>query len=117
VRPPPSSRPQPAYPIHTFCAVGAPLAGRISDLIIVGAKKKRSGVWVPEDRLRASVPGVGLIVPVSLLVCGFCTQYVPGTLGIVLTLIFLFINGVGVRTQGNWMEDRPLMLCRRLITR
>ncbi|KAI0035569.1 MFS general substrate transporter [Vararia minispora EC-137] len=76
--------------------IGAPLAGRISDRVIVEWRRKRGGVWVPEDRLRASVLGMAVIVPVSLLACGFCTEYVPGTPGIVLNLFFLFMNGVGI---------------------
>ncbi|KAF8803996.1 MFS general substrate transporter [Phlegmacium glaucopus] len=76
--------------------IGAPLAGRLSDRIVVYYRKKRGGEWYPEDRLRATLPGALILVPLSVLISGLLTEYVPGTLGLVLNLICLFINGVGV---------------------
>ena len=35
----------------------------------------------------------------SVLLSGLTVKYVPGTPGIVLNLIWLFMNGIGVRTQ------------------
>ena len=75
--------------------VGAPLAGRLSDQIVVYYRKKRGGEWYPEDRLRATLPGA-LIVPLSVLASGLLTEYVPGTLGLILNLVCLFINGFAV---------------------
>ncbi|EIW61021.1 MFS general substrate transporter [Trametes versicolor FP-101664 SS1] len=76
--------------------IGAPLAGRLSDKVVVTWRKRRGGVWIPEDRLRASLWGAGLFVPMSVLLSGLTTQFVPGTLGIVLNLVWLFMNGIGV---------------------
>ncbi|KAI0695091.1 MFS general substrate transporter [Cerioporus squamosus] len=76
--------------------VGAPLAGRIADRTVVYWRKRRGGEWVPEDRLRAALWGAGVFVPVSVLLAGFTIKYVPGTLGIVLNLLWLFMNGIGV---------------------
>ncbi|KAI0628836.1 MFS general substrate transporter [Trametes polyzona] len=76
--------------------IGAPLAGRLSDRVVVAWRKRRGGVWVPEDRLRACLWGAGFCVPMSVLLSGLTTQYVPGTLGIVLNLVWLFMNGIGV---------------------
>ncbi|KZV62760.1 MFS general substrate transporter [Peniophora sp. CONT] len=76
--------------------IGAPLAGRISDTIVVKWRKRRAGVWVPEDRLRAALLGAGVLVPFSILFFGLITTFVPGHLGIALTLVVLFMNGIGV---------------------
>jgi hypothetical protein len=54
---------------------------------------------VPEDRLRATLPGAMVLVPVSVLLSGLITQFVEGQrVGLVLNLICFFINGFGVRT-------------------
>ena len=66
--------------------------------MVVRWRAKRKGVWVPEDRLRASLLGA-FLAPASTLVCGLLTEYVPGTLGIVLNVISLFVNGICVRIQ------------------
>ncbi|GLB35683.1 putative sugar (and other) transporter [Lyophyllum shimeji] len=76
--------------------IGAPVAGRISDKIIVKWRARRGGVWYPEDRLRAALGGALLLVPFSVLCSGLVTQFVPGKVGLVLSLICLFCNGVGV---------------------
>ncbi|THH13705.1 hypothetical protein EW146_g6541 [Bondarzewia mesenterica] len=76
--------------------IGAPLAGRISDIIVVRWRKKRGGVWVPEDRLRGTLAGALFFVPLSVLCSGLVTRYIGGNLGILLNLICLFFNGIGV---------------------
>jgi MFS family permease len=76
--------------------IGAPLAGRISDQIIIKWKKRRNGIWVPEDRLRGTMIGAFLFVPVSVLASGLVTTYVDGTVGLVANLVCLFFNGIGV---------------------
>ncbi|KAJ3572662.1 hypothetical protein NP233_g2933 [Leucocoprinus birnbaumii] len=72
-------------------AVGAPLAGWISDKVVSTYKKKR-GYWYPEDRLRASL--FSSFSPLCVLGSGITTKYVPGTLGLVLNLVCLFFSGV-----------------------
>ncbi|TFY79438.1 hypothetical protein EWM64_g4574 [Hericium alpestre] len=76
--------------------IGAPLAGHISDRIVQRWKVNRGGVWVPEDRLRGTTIAALVFVPMSVLLSGAITQYVHGTLGIVLNLVCLFVNGLGV---------------------
>ncbi|KXN87018.1 putative transporter AQR1 [Leucoagaricus sp. SymC.cos] len=76
--------------------VGAPVAGRISDRIVSSWKRKRRGVWYPEDRLRATFSGGLIFVPLSVLGCGLVTQYVEGPIGLTLNLMLLFMNGLGV---------------------
>ncbi|KAF9460888.1 major facilitator superfamily domain-containing protein [Collybia nuda] len=76
--------------------IGAPLAGRLSDRVIVKWRQKRGGEWYPEDRLRAAMSGAMFLVPLSILCAGLVTEYVDGKLGLILNLLCLFVNGVGV---------------------
>ena len=76
--------------------VAAPLSGHLSDRLIVYYRTKR-GAWSPEDRLRVTLPGALTLVPLSVLISGLLTEYVPGTLGLVLNLICLFVSGFGVK--------------------
>ena len=78
--------------------MGSPIAGRLSDWLVVHYRKKRGGEWYAEDRLRATLPGALFLVPLSVLFSGLLTQYVPGTLGLVLNLFCLFMNGIGVNS-------------------
>ncbi|KAF4607763.1 hypothetical protein EYR40_000098 [Pleurotus pulmonarius] len=76
--------------------VGAPLAGYISDRIIVAYRTKRGGDWYPEDRLRGTLFGAAFCVPLSVLFTGLTIEYVPGRMGLFLCLVWLFMNGIGV---------------------
>ncbi|KAH8119918.1 MFS general substrate transporter [Phellopilus nigrolimitatus] len=76
--------------------IGAPLAGYVSDKIVVRWLKRRNGVWVPEDRLRGTIVGASILVPMSVLLSGVFTHFVPGKIGIALNLVCLFANGLGV---------------------
>jgi len=78
--------------------VGAPIAGRLSDRVIVRWREKRNGCLVPEDRLRAALPGALILLPLPVLLSGVFTHYVSGTLGLVLNMLCFFISGIGVRT-------------------
>jgi hypothetical protein len=78
--------------------VGAPIAGRISDRMIVAWREKRNGQLVPEDRLRAALPGALVLLPLSVFLSGVFTHYVAGTTGLMLNMVCLFISGIGVRT-------------------
>ena len=90
-------------PILFTCPVGASISGRISDMVVRRAKEARKGIWVPEDRLRAAWLGGLVLIPVSVTLAGFVTTYVDGTVGLVISLVCLFTNGVGV--------SRPLDIC------
>ena len=85
--------------------MGAPVAGRISDYIVVHYRASRGGIWYPEDRLRVSLIGAGILVPLSILFSGLLTQYAPlmeeewgirRQWGLAANLVCLFFNGVGV---------------------
>ena len=91
--------------------MGAPIAGRLSDRILVKWRKRRAGVWVPEDRLRASLLGAGALVPLSMLFFGIILTYVRGNLGIVLALAVLFMNGIGVRQCYTQYRGHIMNIC------
>ena len=59
---------------------------------------------MPEDRLRATYIGGLVFVPMSILLSGFITHFIPGTLGIVLNLMCLFMNGIGVSVFSFFFE-------------
>jgi len=76
--------------------IGAPLAGRISDKTVLKWREKRNGIWYPEDRLRATASGAFFFIPLSVLLFGIFSKYIPGPIGLTLSLICLFMNGLGV---------------------
>ena len=79
--------------------MGATIIGRISDYTVIKWRRKRKGAWYPEDRLRAALLPFATIIPLAVLGFGLANRYVDGTLGLVLSLICLFFNGVGVGGQ------------------
>lgn len=83
-------------PIGLGNFIGAPLAGRISDYIIVKYRANRGGIWYPEDRLRTTLIGAGVLVPLSVLFSGLLTQFVPGRWSLIGNMFCLFTNGLGV---------------------
>ncbi|KAG0701554.1 major facilitator superfamily domain-containing protein [Suillus ampliporus] len=76
--------------------IGAPLAGRLSDIVVKKLRKKRKGVWFPEDRLRVTWIGGLFMVPLSIGASGLITTYVGGPIGLTLNLLCLYTNGMGV---------------------
>ncbi|KAG1769033.1 major facilitator superfamily domain-containing protein [Suillus occidentalis] len=76
--------------------IGAPIAGRLSDIVVRRWREKRKGVWCPEDRLRATWIGGLFMVPLSIGASGLITTYVGGPVGLWLNLLCLFTNGMGV---------------------
>jgi len=67
----------------------------MSDRVVVQWRKKRNGCLVPEDRLRAALPGALILLPLSVLLSGVFTHYVPGTLGLALNMGCIFVSGIG----------------------
>ncbi|KAG6375873.1 major facilitator superfamily domain-containing protein [Boletus reticuloceps] len=60
-----------------------------------GKGKAQRGMG-PEDRLRAVWIGALVLVPISMILSGFTTAYVDGTVGLVINLVCFFTTGVGV---------------------
>jgi len=76
--------------------IGVTIVGRVSDHIVVKWRRKRKGVWYPEDRLRAAIVPLAVLIPLSLLAFGLVNKFVDGNLGLGLSLVCLFVNGGGV---------------------
>jgi hypothetical protein len=76
--------------------VGATIVGRISDQTVIKWRRKRKGLWYPEDRLRAALIPFAIIIPLSVLTFGLVNTFVDGYLGLGLCLVCLFLTGVGV---------------------
>ncbi|KAF9009709.1 hypothetical protein BDQ17DRAFT_1079382 [Cyathus striatus] len=76
--------------------IGASLAGRLSDRIIVRCREQRKCIWYSEDRLRATLFPALILVPVSILASGLLTEYMHTKVGLALNLLCLFLNGMGV---------------------
>ena len=79
--------------------VGVTVLGRVSDHIVIKWRRKRKGVWYPEDWLRATIVPLAVIIPISLLGFGLVNKFIDGNLGLVVSLVCLFVNGGGVSGQ------------------
>lgn len=86
---------EPLILVAFFALVGAPLSGWISDMVIIRSRRKRGGLWYPEDRLKATL--FGIFLPIAIILSGVITKYVPGPVGLVGNLVCLFFTGVAVR--------------------
>lgn len=75
---------------------GSVISGRISDRVVIKWRKIRGNDWVPEDRLRATLFGIAVLCPLSVLLSGVVTTFARGHLGLALNLLCLFVNGAGV---------------------
>lgn len=68
----------------------------MSDKALIKSARRHGGAQVPEDRLHEAFLGSVFLVSPSILLAGLALEYVKGTLGLVLNLAGLFINGFGV---------------------
>ncbi|KAI0413837.1 major facilitator superfamily domain-containing protein [Xylaria grammica] len=70
---------------------GTFVGGRYADYIVKVYIRKR-GVRIPEDRMYSALPFMGLVIPGSVIIYGWCVEKNVG--GIPLTVIVLFLQGV-----------------------
>ncbi|KAF8519191.1 major facilitator superfamily domain-containing protein [Gautieria morchelliformis] len=75
--------------------VGSRVSGYVSDATVARWIKRRSNEFVPEDRLRAALVS-GALTPLTLLGVGFTMQFWTSTGGLAMSLVLLFLNGVGL---------------------
>jgi hypothetical protein len=78
---------------------GAVISGRLADIAVIRGRNRRQGKWNPEDRLLAAIPGALLIVPFSLIAFALSIVFIPGKVGLTISLVCLFFNGMGVRNS------------------
>ncbi|GAA5915376.1 hypothetical protein JCM6882_000236 [Rhodosporidiobolus microsporus] len=77
-------------------AVASRYTGLYADWTLARWLRKRNGVYVAEDRLKATLIGGGLILPGSVLALGWVLDRVGGKVGLAWTVILLFVDGVGL---------------------
>ncbi|KAI1133439.1 major facilitator superfamily domain-containing protein [Nemania abortiva] len=70
---------------------GTFIGGRYADYIVKLYIRKR-GVRIPEDRLYSALPFIGIVIPGSVIIYGWCVEKDAG--GIPLTVIVLFLQGL-----------------------
>ncbi|KAI0102059.1 major facilitator superfamily domain-containing protein [Nemania sp. FL0031] len=70
---------------------GTFVGGRYADYIVKLYIRKR-GVRIPEDRLYSALPFLGIVIPGSVIIYGWCVEKDAG--GIPLTVIVLFLQGL-----------------------
>ncbi|KAF8499334.1 major facilitator superfamily domain-containing protein [Hysterangium stoloniferum] len=58
----------------------------------------RQGKWFPEDRLLAAIPGLLFLTPCALITLGLSIAFIPGNVGLTISLICLFFNAMGVHS-------------------
>ena len=91
-----------------LCAVGSSWAGPYSDRVLISLRKGRNGVWIGEDRLRATYLGGAVLAPMSILVSGLFTQFWPGNGSFIPNMICLIVNGIGVSSLKSTSRYVPL---------
>ncbi|TGJ88753.1 hypothetical protein E0Z10_g118 [Xylaria hypoxylon] len=70
---------------------GTFVGGRYADYIVKVYIRKR-GVRIPEDRMYSALPFMGVVMPASVIIYGWCVEKNAG--GIPLTVIVLFLQGL-----------------------
>ncbi len=71
---------------------GAFVGGRHADAVVRRWMRRRGGARVPEDRLRAAVPFMGLAIPACVVAYGWAVERDVG--GVPLLAALLFLQGV-----------------------
>ncbi|KLU82473.1 hypothetical protein MAPG_01545 [Magnaporthiopsis poae ATCC 64411] len=74
--------------------VGSTLGGVISDWVVKRYIVKRKGLRIPQDRLRACIPAMLLVMPLGTMTYGWSVQKEVG--GMVLPAAGAFIHGFGL---------------------
>ncbi|GAA5972922.1 hypothetical protein JCM11641_004005 [Rhodosporidiobolus odoratus] len=77
-------------------AVASRYTGIYADYTLRTWLKRRNGLYIAEDRLKATLVGGGLILPGSVLALGWVLDRVGGKVGLAWTVILLFVDGVGL---------------------
>ncbi|KAL4960012.1 putative MFS transporter [Aspergillus stella-maris] len=66
--------------------------GRWADYVARKWYERRGEVFVPEDRLYAAVPFLGIVIPICMLIYGWSVDKAFG--GLALPIVFMFLQGV-----------------------
>ncbi|KAF1990150.1 MFS general substrate transporter [Aulographum hederae CBS 113979] len=71
---------------------GTLVGGRWADRVVKKWIRKRDGERVSEDRLRSSLPAMGVVLPGCMLIYGWCVQEEKG--GVPVPVLAMFAQGV-----------------------
>lgn len=71
----------------------------MSDTTVARWIERRSGKFVPEDRLRAALIAGGFVTPLTLIGIGLSMQFWTSTGGLAMSIILLFFSGIGVSSS------------------
>ncbi|GAA5876347.1 hypothetical protein JCM8547_008889 [Rhodosporidiobolus lusitaniae] len=74
----------------------ARFTGKSADWVLKRWLKKRNGVYVPEDRLRATLFGLAIFLPGTVLSLGWVIERVGGKVGLAWAIILLFLSGASL---------------------
>jgi hypothetical protein len=77
-------------------AFASQFTGKFADYTFSKWIEKRNGTYVPEDRLRATLIGGGIILPCSVLALGWVMEKAGGKVGLAFAVLLLFVDGVGL---------------------
>lgn len=77
---------------------GSLIGGRLSDHTVKRYIAKRDGVRLPKDRLNSGLPYMFLLLPISMLLYGWCLEKEFG--GLALPVVLAFLIGTGL--MGSW---------------
>lgn len=83
-------------------AVASRYTGRYADWMLKHWLRRRNGVYVPEDRLYASLIGSAVILPLSVLALGWVLDKGSGKVGLAWVVILLFVDGIGLMVRGRY---------------
>ncbi|KAF8499338.1 MFS general substrate transporter [Hysterangium stoloniferum] len=82
-----------------FGDIAGPLiAGRLADIAIIRGRARRQGKWFPEDRLLAAIPALLFFMPCALITLGLSIAFIPGKVGLTISLICIFFNAMGLHS-------------------
>ncbi|KAF8499335.1 MFS DHA1 amino acid exporter [Hysterangium stoloniferum] len=83
-----------------FGDIAGPLiAGRLADITIIRGRRRRQGKWFPEDRLLAAIPSLLFLMPCAVITLGLSIAFIPGKVGLTISLICLFFNAMGAHVR------------------
>ncbi|GAA5847354.1 hypothetical protein JCM9279_000252 [Rhodotorula babjevae] len=77
-------------------AVASRFTGMYADWTLRRWLRLRGGHYYPEDRLRATLIGGGVILPLSVLALGWVLDRGSGKVGLAWAVILLFVDGIGL---------------------
>ncbi|GAA5901028.1 hypothetical protein JCM8208_007597 [Rhodotorula glutinis] len=77
-------------------AAASRFTGMYADWTLRRWLRLRGGHYYPEDRLRATLIGGGIILPLSVIALGWVLERGAGKVGLAFAVLLLFVDGIGL---------------------